>query len=130
MTNSLLITKYIRAILEQDTELMKLIPIDKFYPVDAKLTTEFPFCVIIRSGMSDNLSKDGIYEDIVTVRIYVVDDTYINSITIANEIRKWLEGHRYKNEEINITRIRLSSSAEGLERDAFVQEMDFNVYIN
>jgi len=130
MKNSLLITKYIRKILEMDSDLMKKIPIKQFFPVDAKLSTKFPFAVIIRASMNDNLSKDGLYEDVVTILIYVVDDNYINSIEIANEIRNWLEGHIYKDDYININRIRLNSSSEGLENNAFVQELSFNVYIN
>ena len=54
MTNSLLITKYIRTILSHDSNLMKKIPISQFYPVDAKSGTKFPFAVIIRTGMMDN----------------------------------------------------------------------------
>lgn len=130
MKNSLLITKYIRTILSQDTELMKKIPIKQFFPVDAKLTTKFPFAVIIRSGMQDNSSKDGIYEDVITVSIIVVDNNYNDAIDIANEIRNWLEGHSYKDNDINIRRIRLSSSNESYYNDAFLQELDFNVYIN
>ena len=129
MTNSLLITKYIRTILSQNAELMKKIPIKRFYPVDAKLSTTFPFAVIIRTGMMDNQSKDGIYEDTVTVSIIVVDDNYYGSLEIANEIRNWLEGHRYKDETINITRMKLNSASEGYYNDAFIQELIFNVYI-
>ena len=129
MKNSLLITKYIRSILSEDKELLKLIPIDHFYAVDAKLGTKYPFCVIIRTGMVDNQSKDGMYEDIITVSLIVVDDNYIGSITIANEIRNWLEGHRFKDETINIKQFKLTSSSENWYNDAYIQELQFNVYI-
>lgn len=109
---------------------MKKIPIKQFYPVDAKLSTTFPFAVIIRTGMMDNQSKDGIYEDIVTVSIIVADDNYYGSIDIANEIRNWLEGHCYKDETINITQMKLSSTSEGYYNDAFVQELIFTININ
>ena len=112
MTNSLLITKYIRTILSKDSNLMKKIPINQFYPV------------------MDNQSKDGIYEDIVTVSIIVVDDNYYGSIDIANEIRNWLEGHCYKDETINITQMKLSSTSEGYYNDAFIQELIFTININ
>lgn len=129
MTNSLLVTKYIRYILSQDEALMSELPLDKIFAIDAKQGTKFPFAVIARTGMFDNLSKDGIYEDVVYVTVIVVDDNYIGSIKIANEIRNWLEGHIYKNDEINITRIRLSSSSESLYNDAFIQTLEFNIYI-
>ena len=130
MTNSLLITKYIRTILSHDSNLMKKIPINQLYPVAAKTGTLFPYSVIIRTGMVNNQSKDGIYEDIVTVSIIVVDDNYYGSIDIANEIRNWLEGHSYKDETINITQMKLSSTSEGYYNDAFVQELIFSININ
>ena len=130
MKNTLLITKYIRLILEQDITLMGMIPIKQFFPIDAKQGTKYPFAVIVRTGMQDNSSKDGIYEDIVNVSIIVVDDNYINSIEIANEIRNWLEGHSYKDETINIRRIRLSTTSEAYYNDAFIQELSFNIYVN
>lgn len=130
MTNSLLITKYIRMILEQDKTLMKMIPIKQFFPIDAKLTTKFPFGVIMRTGMNDSLSKDGLYEDVVSIEIIIVDDNYINSIEIANEVRNFLENHSYRDDNIFIRQIRLSSTAEGLENNAFVQYLQFNVYIH
>lgn len=130
MKNSLLITKYIRTILSEDKELMKKIPIKQFFPIDAKQGTKFPFAVIIRTGMYDNSSKDGIYEDNVTVSIIVVDDNYYGSIEIANEIRNWLEGHRYKDDTINITKMRLSSTSESFYNDAFLQELTFSIIIN
>lgn len=130
MKNTLLITKYIRSILEQDITLMEMIPIKQFFPIDAKQGTKYPFAVIVRTGMQDNSSKDGIYEDIVNVSIIVVDDNYINSIEIANEIRNWLEGHSYKDETINIRRIRLSTTSEAYYNDAFIQELSFNIYVN
>lgn len=130
MKNSLLITKYIRTILAEDTELMKKIPIDKFFPIDAKQGTRFPFCVIVRTGMQDNTTKDGIYEDVITVSLIVVDDNYINSIEIANEIRNWLEGHTFKDDTIYIRRMRLSSCAESYYNDAFIQDLTFDIYIN
>ncbi|MEE3490346.1 MAG: hypothetical protein VZR10_05730 [Methanobrevibacter sp.] len=130
MKNTLLITKYIRAILEQDTELMKKIPIKQFFPIDAKQGTAYPFAVIVRTGLQDNSTKDGIYEDVVTVTIIVVDDNYIDSIEIANEIRNWLEGHTFKDETIYIRRMSLSSTSEAYYNDAFIQELSFNIYVN
>ena len=130
MKNSLLITKYIRSILEQDKALMKLIPIKNFYPVDAKHGTKYPFAVIIRIGLEDDLSKDGVYEDTVVVQIYVVDDNYYNSITIANEIRNWLEGHTFKDDTIYIRKMKLSASSEAYYNDAYIQELTFNIKLS
>ena len=130
MTNSLLITKYIRTILSQNAELMKKIPIKRFFPIEVKQGAKFPFAVISRTGMIDTQSKDGIYEDTVTVSIIIVDDNYYGSLEIANEIRNWLEGHSYKDETINITRMKLNSASEGYYNDAFIQELIFTININ
>ena len=70
MTNSLLITKYIRTILSQNDYLMKKIPIKRFFPIEVKQGTKFPFAVISRTGMIDTQSKDGIYEDTVKCDVF------------------------------------------------------------
>jgi len=109
---------------------MKLIPIDKFYAVDAKLSSKFPFAAIERTGITSIRCKDGQYEDMVNVTIYIADNNYIGSVNIANEVRHWLEGHRYKDNDITITDVKLTGSSEVYANDAFIQKLDFEMRIN
>ena len=130
MQKTFLITKYIRKILSMNEDLMKMIPIERIFPVDAKQGTKFPFVVVARTGLIESSSKDGIYQDNIEVTVIVVDDNYVNSIEIANEIRKWLEGHIYKDEDINIRKIRLVSTSEAFYNNAYIQEMGFSILVN
>ena len=127
MVHSLLITKYIRSILAQDEALMAKIPIDRFFPIDAKQGTTFPFCVIQRNSISTNRTKDGYGEDNVGVTLTIVDDNYIDSIEIADEIKCWLEGHRYKDDNITIQQIQLNGSSETMYNNAFIQQLNFTI---
>lgn len=129
MTNSLLITKYILKILSEDRDLTTYIPFSHIYPLEAKQGTKFPFAAIERTGISSNQCKDGRYEDYVNIRINIADNNYENVIHIANEIRNWLEGHRYKDDQINIRQIKLSNAVEDWYNDAFIQSLDFEINI-
>lgn len=130
MKNSLLITKYILDILKQNTELMKIISIDKFYPIDAKLSSSFPFAVILRTQLIPSSSKDGIYMDIVKFSVIIVDNTYIGSVTIADAVRNALDRHKYKSDEVNISYIKIEGASEGYYNDAYVQELNFSAEFN
>lgn len=127
MTHSLLITKYIRTILSANTSLMERISIDRFFPIDAKQGTTFPFCVIQRTGIQTNGTKDGRNEDNVNITLLLVDDDYIDSVEIADEIRNWLEGHRYKDDSIDIRQIILTGCSETMYNDAYIQQLNFTV---
>lgn len=127
MTHSLLITKYIRHILSLNTDLMSRIPIDRFFAIDAKQGTSFPFCVIQRTNIQTSGTKDGMGEDNVYVTLLLVDDDYTNSVEIADEIRNWLEGHRFSDDTINIKRITLNGCNETMYNNAFIQQLNFTV---
>ncbi len=127
MVHSLLITKYIRTILAQDEALMAKIPIDRFFPIDAKQGTTFPFCVIQRTGISTSGTKDGMNEDNVYVTLLLVNDNYLESVEIADEIRCWLEGHRYNDSNLNIRKFTLSGCTETMYNNAFIQQLDFTI---
>ena len=74
MTNSILITKYIRTILTENQDIVDYFG-EKIFAVDAKQGTSYPFAVIIRNGIIENtMTKDGNCDDEVSVQIIVVDD--------------------------------------------------------
>lgn len=128
MTNSILITKYIRTILTDNEDIVKHFG-DRIFAVDAKQGTSFPFAVIVRNGIIENtITKDGNCDDEVSVQIIVVDDNYIGSVTGANLIRNQLEGHRYQNEDINIYKTRLETASETFYNNAFLQILDLTLY--
>ena len=70
-------------------------------------------------------SKDGIYEDTVTMEIIVVSDKYSVGVDLATRIRKLLERQTatYDNLEINDGHIILAT--EEFSNNAYVQRMQF-----
>lgn len=127
MKNSILITKYILEILKDNERLREFINPDNIYPIDAKEGTKFPFAVINRTGIVANYSKDGGYSDQVDVSISVVDQKYINSANIANEVRRALEGKSFSDNDTQLHKIRLTNVYESFYNNAYIQQLNFRI---
>lgn len=125
MINSLKLTKYVLEILKLDENLVKYIPYKSIYPIDARLSSKFPFAVIQRTSVIPANAKDGTYEDTVYFSLMIVDDNYIGSVNIAEAIRTALDRRAYKTDEINIRSIRLVGASETLYDESFIQQLDF-----
>lgn len=130
MKHSLLITKYLLRILESNNDLKSLIDIKNIYPVDARLSSQFPFAVIQRTSINAANSKDGNYEDTVYFTVAVVDDNYVGAVTIADKIRETFENNNYRDDDIYVHYIRLTSSTETIYNDTNVQLMDFSALVS
>lgn len=126
MTNSILITKYILQILKSNKELLRLIPETNIMPIDARLGTKFPFAVIQRNSITVSSCKDGTYQDTVNFTIAVADDNYIGAVTIANEIRKTLEGYGWRDNDMFVHNIVLTNANETIYNDTQIQTLDFS----
>ena len=50
MNNTLKLTKYILEMLNADDGVKSVLSTDRIYPVDARLGTQFPFCVVNRTS--------------------------------------------------------------------------------
>lgn len=130
-TNSIKITKYILDILNSNDKVKEMLG-DNIFPIDAKLSTTFPFAVIQRGNISPSyLTKDVIPSDSVTLMITIVDTRYSKVTDIANEVRYALEKKQFIDEvdNIKITDISLSSARESLYNEAYIQQLNFAVTI-
>ena len=125
MKQSLSITKYVLKLLKQNTALMALVPYAKIYPIYAKQGTTFPYIVINRDSLLSAYSKDGCFEDTVTVTAIAIADKYDVSVSIASEIRNSLEDKRYKDDNIYISQITMKSAYETTYNNAFIQQLTF-----
>lgn len=128
-THSILITKYIKKILDSNSDLKKLIPIERIYATYAKLSSVMPFGVIERTSITPASSKDGIYEDTVSFRIGVVSDQYDTVVYIADEIRNTLESHGWRDNDFYISEIRLTTAYEGFMDDMYTQTLEFQAKV-
>ncbi len=130
MDNSLLIGKYIYKLLSEDEGLSGLVTPKKIFPLIANADTTYPFVVYSRTGLSVQYCKDGLVEDTVEMQIIAVSDNYVESLEVANQIRKTLELRRYKDDDIQIRECKLTSVYEEYMEDAFIQRMNFTIKLN
>ena len=130
MDNSLLIGKYIYKLLSEEEGLSGLVTPKKIFPLIANADTTYPFVVYFRTGLSVQYCKDGLVEDTVEMQIIAVSDNYVESLEVANQIRKTLELRRYKDDDIQIRECKLTSVYEEYMEDAFIQRMNFTIKLN
>lgn len=136
MDNSLLISKYFQAILEESQEIKEIIGQDehKIFPLLQPENLSFPFIVHSRTGITVEYTKDiefsaGWY-NIVNYTISCVSDDYVQCIELANAVRHSVETYRWKDEDIYIHPIQLLTVAEyTTDNDAFVQELQFQCMV-
>ena len=121
MINTLNIGKYIHSRLTDSSVGIGT----KVYPLVADNDAKYPFVVYRRMNLMSSTSKDGIYEDTVTMEIIVVSDKYSVGVDLATRIRKLLERQTatYDNLEINDGHIILAT--EEFSNNAYVQRMQF-----
>ena len=102
----------------------------KSYPLVADNDAKLPFIVYKRVNLESSGSKDGYYEDKVTMEVVVVTDKYYRGIELANQVRELLEVQRteYNSMEINDTLLTLAT--EDYSNNAFVQRMQFSINVN
>lgn len=126
---TLLCTKYIRQIIIENISALG----NRVFPLDARMSTQFPFAVLIRDSISSSsYTKDGIAEDTVNVSVYVLTRDYDSGARMANDIRNLLDQKRYKTEEVNIHLIRFTGADETYTDaggGAFLQRLTFEIKI-
>ena len=127
--NSMLTGKYLWKIVTEDEEVKKLIPANKVKPLLAVADTTFPFVVYSRDALIPYYTKDMLSGNELTFTFIVVSDKYESGLTIANAVRNALECKRYKDENIHIHPIKLTSLYEETVEDAFLQRMTFTMEV-
>ena len=127
MDNSLLVGKYIYKLLSEDEVLATKVTPKKIFPLIANADTTYPFIVYARTGLVVEYCKSGLVENKIDFQILSVAENYVESLEVANQIRKVLELIKYKDEEISIRECKLSSVSEEYSEDAFIQRLNFTI---
>lgn len=117
---TLQIGKIIKTLLLSNEQLKSYIG-DKVYPLIADTSTTYPFIIYRRSSIEKSSTKDDADES-VNVEIYIVADKYDESISIAELVKKSVEGRKgtFEN-DLYIDDIIITDASESYEGDAFVQ---------
>lgn len=135
MDNSILTGEYMRKIVEQDANLMSLVPKDKIFGMIAHKDTKFPFIVYSRSALNPNYNKDlGIqnigFTNTVQITVDVYSDKYVESLEVANAFRHALEGKGWVDRDIHINYFQLVSSSENTDGESyFMQTLVFQTTV-
>jgi len=137
MDNSLLISKYFQAILEENQEIKDIIGNNehKIFPLLQPDNLTFPFIVHSRTGITVEYTKDIEYThvgwyNIVNYTISCVSDDYVQCLELANAVRHAVETYRWKDDDIYIHPIQLVTVAEyTTDNDAFVEELQFQCMV-
>lgn len=117
MDNSIKIGKYMRKIVEADSDLMEMVPANKIYALIAHEDTTYPFIVYSRSAISVQYNKDfngqhG-FVDTVQITVDVHGNSYEQAVDVATEFRNALEGKGYRTADgMLIERFELVSAME------------------
>lgn len=136
MDKSLLTTEYMRKIVEQDAELMKLVPKDKIFGMIAYSGTSYPFIVYSRSALNPQYNKDhglsnGLgHKNTVQITVDCYSDKYVESLEVANAFRNALEGKGWKDNDIYIDYFELVSASENTDGESyFMQTLVFQTTV-
>lgn len=128
MIQSILVAKLVYNFLKSNTELNNYID-GRVFPIVAELGTEFPYVAYSRTYITPTYTKDYYTEDSVGVDIVVASQDYLESLEIANIIRKQFECKRLGlDNEITISQSNLLGVTEAYDdqANAFIQNLSFD----
>jgi len=128
MLNTLEIGKYINNILANNQEIKQLGA--KVYPLVADNDAKFPFIIYKRTGLISQMTKDGLYEDDVTVEIKIVTDKYSVGVLLANIVRSLIQKPYTRYNDFEINDVIINYANEDFIENAFIQTMQFTLKIN
>lgn len=128
MINTLEIGKYINNILANNQDIQNLHA--KVYPLIADNDAKFPFIIYKRVGLVSQISKDGTYQDNVTVEIKIVSDKYSVGVQLANIVRSLLQRPYMQYGDFEINDVTIDYASEDFIENAFIQIMQLTLKIN
>ena len=128
MDNTLKIGKYIRQFLVEDERYNEIIGQNKTFPIIAtKPDTQCPFVTYQRTNARVFYTKDGRYNNTLSVQVTILCDNYTQSIDLLCIVRDILENKSYKDEDIWIRSIKVSEVSEDFNEDVFIQQITFEI---
>lgn len=131
MDNSILISRYIQQILEENEAVMNVLNNDdtKIFTLNRNDELQFPFIAHQRLNIVPTYTKDFHWTNIVTYSVKCVSDDYEQVLDLANAARHALETYRWKDENILIQPIEMTGVSEYLIEDGIVEELQFQMIV-
>lgn len=131
MDNSILISKYVQQILEENEEVMTILNDDdtKIFTLNRSDELQFPFITHQRLNIMPTYTKDFHWTNRVTYSVKCISNDYEEVLALANAARHALETYRWKDENICIDPIQLASVSEYPVDDGIVEELQFEMIV-
>ena len=124
MTTGLGILEHVHALLSGCPELTAKVG-DRMFPIATVRETEFPFIAYIRDSIAPEYCKDGLLSDTATCTVYIMSDSYAESVELAETARQALEGVPGQYGDTCVRGGEMTGAAEMFESDTFIQQMTF-----
>ena len=116
---SILIGLHIKRTLEKEADVVRFVG-NRIFPLFVPQGVErFPFIGYDMTGSSGDATKDGLTDDVASVRVSVIAKTYEEAILLGNLVRYAFEGKTANYEEFFVT-----ECANVTYNDEYIDEID------
>ena len=122
----LTISRHIYAALSGSAELVKAIGKNKVFPIATKNEVEFPFVVYERDSVSPRYDKSGQSVTESSVNVYVLAESYTESLDIAEMVIKALERKDAVYPDFEVIGAIMLGASESYTSNTFVQQLTFS----
>lgn len=122
------ISEHIHKTLSQSASLKRMIG-DKVHPIVTKREVDFPFVVYKRDSIAVEYDKSGKATVTTTVDVYVLAETYTESVEIAEEVIKSLNRVYANYDKFSVIGASLTGANEDYVSQTYVQQLTFNFLI-
>lgn len=120
------ISKHIHAALSGFAPILEAIGSNKIYPIATKNEVEFPFIVYERDSVVPRYDKSGESVTESSVNVYVLAESYTQSLEIAEMVVKALEREDAIYDDFEVIGAVMLGASESYTANTFVQQMTFN----
>jgi hypothetical protein len=121
----LAISKHIYSALSASEELKKAVG-DKIFPIATKNEVEFPFIVYERDSVTPRYDKSGASVTESSVNVYVLSESYTQSLDIAEDVIAALERKDAVYEGFEVIGATMLGATESFTSNTYVQQISFN----
>lgn len=121
----LAISKHIYSALSASEELKKAVG-DKIFPIATKNEVEFPFIVYERDSVTPRYDKSGASVTESSVNVYVLSESYTESLDIAEDVIAALERKEATYERFEVIGATMLGATENFTANTYVQQISFN----
>lgn len=127
MDNTILIWKYLLPTMVEDEQLKNIFDTNNIFPLAAQADTPYPFVIYHRDTISPQYTKVpyGGWDNTISISIDVYSNDYKQGVEILNIIRNLYENKQLKNDEIQISQIKVASISEQFTNDGYRQTIQF-----